>query len=116
MSFLTNMSFQKIVLMIASVLLVIVLITFGIAFHDNKDNKKFPPVQSQCPDFWEVKQGKDGITLCENVKELGKSNCQREMNFNVMPFIGQSGPCNKRKWANSCEITWDGITNAYGNC
>lgn len=110
------MSFQKIVLMIATILLIIVLVMFGIAFKDNKSAEKFPPVQSQCPDYWEVKKGKDGIPLCENVKELGNSNCQKQMNFIKTPFIGQNGRCNKKKWATTCGVTWDGITNASGVC
>lgn len=110
------MSFQKLVLIIATVLLIIVLIMFGIAFRNNKTQEQYPPVLAQCPDYWEVKKGKDGIPLCKNVKELGNSNCQREMNFIRMPFIGQNGRCNKKKWATTCGVTWDGVTNAFGVC
>jgi hypothetical protein len=38
------------------------------------------------------------------------------MNFVKMPFIGQNGRCNKKKWATACGVTWDGITNAFGIC
>ena len=110
------MSFQKLVLIIATVLLIIVLIMFGIAFRNNKTEEQYPPVLAQCPDYWEVKKAKDGLPLCKNVKELGNSNCQREMNFIRMPFIGQNGRCNKKKWATACGGTWDGVTNAYGVC
>lgn len=110
------MSFQKIVLIIALILLIVVLVMFGVAFSENKKDEKFPPVQGQCPDYWEVTKGKNGIPLCKNVKELGNSNCQREMNFLMTPFIGSEGRCNKNKWARACGLTWDGITNADDVC
>lgn len=110
------MSFQKLVLIIATVLLIVVLIMFGIAFSNNKTQEQYPPVLAECPDYWEVKKGKDGLPLCNNVKEVGNSNCQREMNFIRMPFIGKNGRCNKKKWATACGVTWDGVTNAYGVC
>jgi len=35
------------------------------------------------------------------------------MNFTTSKWIGQRGKCNKYIWANSCGITWDGISNTY---
>ena len=110
------MSFQKIILIIVTILLIVVLVMFGFAFRDNKKDEKFPPVQGQCPDYWEVKKGKNGIPLCNNAKKLGKSNCQQDMNFSITPFIGSEGRCNKKKWARACDITWDGITNGGEVC
>jgi hypothetical protein len=110
------MSFQKIVLIIATILLILVLVMFGLALHNKKDDITFPPVQAQCPDYWEVKRGKDGVALCENVQKLGRENCQKEMDFSKLPFIGSNGACNKQKWSRTCGLTWDGITNASGLC
>jgi len=110
------MSFQKIVLAISAVLLILVLLMFGYALYNKRYEDKFPPVQAECPDYWEVHRGGDGIPMCVNVKELGSANCQKEMDFSKFPFIGSDGRCNKQKWARKCGVTWDGITNASGIC
>lgn len=110
------MSFQKIVLIIATILLIVVLVMFGFALHNNKEEEKYPPVEGQCPDYWKVKRGTDGIPSCVNTKGLGNPNCQKEMNFMKVPFLGSHGRCNKKKWATICKVTWDGVTNATGIC
>ena len=38
------------------------------------------------------------------------------MNFNTGLWTGDDGICNKQKWANSCDLTWDGITNNPNAC
>jgi hypothetical protein len=110
------MSFQNIILIIAIVLLILVLIMFGIAIRNNTQNENYPPVQSECPDYWTVKKGKNGMSICVNEKHLGDANCQKEMSFDKGSFVGPQGLCNKQKWAKSCKITWDGITNSTGLC
>lgn len=37
------------------------------------------------------------------------------MNFNQAPYTGGQGTCNKYKWAQGCNITWDGITSGVPN-
>ena len=110
------MSFQKIILIIATCLLIIVLVMFGYALHNNKQEDKYPPVEGECPDYWKVRKGSDGIPMCVNSKNLGDPNCVKEMNFKTGPFLGSNGKCNKKKWATVCKVTWDGITNATGIC
>jgi len=105
------MSFQKIILLIATILLIVVLIVFGLTIKNSNNNVKYPPVSSQCPDYWKASKGKNGISMCENVKKLGDSKCQTEMNFSVKPYTGTHGICTKKKWATRCGITWDGVTN-----
>lgn len=110
------MSFQKIVAIIAVVLLIIVLVMFGIAIHNKKEDDQYPPVTAECPDYWDVTKDSDGTTKCVNTKELGSKNCARTMDFTTVNFLGPNGKCAKQKWANSCQVTWDGITNANGLC
>ena len=38
------------------------------------------------------------------------------MDFSVYPYSGADGLCNKKKWAKTCELTWDGITNNKSIC
>ena len=108
------MSFQKVVIIIAIILLILALIFFGISIRNNKYTMKFPPVQSQCPDYWEAQENSTGDQVCFNKKNLGNSNCAKTMNFNHNPWIGTDGACNKKKWAENCNIVWDGITNLNG--
>jgi hypothetical protein len=51
-----------------------------------------------------------------NVKNLGSQSCAKSIDFSVSPWIGNSGQCNKYKWAKECDITWDGITNNAKVC
>lgn len=37
------------------------------------------------------------------------------MNFNQAPYTGNQGTCNKYKWAQGCNTTWDGITSGVPN-
>ena len=111
------MNFQKIILIIASILLILALIIFGISIYNQKYNTKFPPVVAQCPDYWESKQGNSkNSTVCENVKNLGNPNCEKTINFSTPIYSGSQGLCKKKQWANMCNLTWDGITNSSVQC
>jgi hypothetical protein len=37
------------------------------------------------------------------------------MDFTKAPYIGAASTCAKYKWANSCNVTWDGITSGVTN-
>ena len=109
------MTFQKTVVVIALVMLVLVLVVIGYALYTSKTNDGFPPVLGDCPDYWIANN--DGTNnLCLNVKNLGRNECAKTMNFNVFPWLGNDGLCNKSKWARSCDLTWDGITNNTDTC
>ena len=109
------MSFQKTVLTIGSILLVLILLFTGYILYRNKYTGEFPPVISECPDYW-VSQIESGQNICSNVKNLGKASCSKKMNFNRPPWNGSDSVCYKSKWARSCDLTWDGITNSNVDC
>jgi hypothetical protein len=108
------MNFQRIVLTIAIVLLVISLIFIGLSINGSKKNRKFPPVVANCPDYFDDK-GTNSKSLCKNTKSLGICS-DKIPDFNTSEYIGQNGMCNKKKWAKSCNVTWDGITNNLNAC
>lgn len=109
------MNFQKIILTISIVLLIVALIVFGSMLYSDK--KVFPPTQAQCPDYWMDMSGGIGTGgYCINTKNLGKGGCSNKMNFNTGLWTGDDGICNKQKWANACDLTWDGITNNPNAC
>jgi hypothetical protein len=109
-------SFQKSVLIIAVVLLIIALILFLVLMVQS--SKNYPPLVANCPDYWIDLSGgvsSDG-SACYNVKNLGKSQCKKQMDFTDDFWTGDNEGCNKQNWAKACDLTWDGITNNQNAC
>ena len=110
--------FQKSVLTIAVIILVLALVFMGLILS-NKSAEQWPPVLSDCPDWWVI-DGSGNTSTCTNVKDLGV--CQANsgdkhlvMDFNSPIFAGDNGACNKYKWANKCKVSWDGINYGVEN-
>ncbi len=99
--------------------MIIALVLIGIALSKNSTSIAWPPMVPQCPDFWSI-DGSGNNATCINVKDLGTfvpSTGQRHqtMNFNTDTFTGSQGACNKYTWANSYNLSWDGITYGVSN-
>jgi len=112
------MNFQKIVLTIATVLLIIILVVIGVSLSKASQKDNWPPVIGECPDFWIDMSGNG--EACFNSHSLGRCNIPSEgnpntKNFNESPFIGNDGLCNKYNWAKTCKVTWDGINSGVKN-
>ena len=111
--------FQKLVLYSAIVILIIVLVVIGVTLSNSSNNVVWPPMVPQCPDFWVI-DGSGSNTTCINTKDLGVcppsyGKRHQVMNFNDSAFTGSTGTCNKYNWANTCKVTWDGITYGVNN-
>ena len=92
------MSFQKSVLMVSVVLLIICLIMIGIAMYNNKYDSDYPPIVADCPDYWiEKPSDMPDDTKCYNVQNLGKSECEKSKDFSGSLWSGTEGTCNKYK-------------------
>jgi hypothetical protein len=112
------MSFQKVVLTVATVALIIILVVIGVALSKASYEESWPPVVGDCPDYWVDMSGNG--EACFNSHSLGRCNIPEKgkdntMNFNQSPFTDSNGTCSKYKWANSCNVTWDGITSGVQN-
>jgi len=107
-------AFQKTVLMVAIVFLIISLIFIGHSLYNNKQNATYPPVVADCPDYWLDMSSGDG-KRCVNAKNLGTCD-KKEMNFSSSFWTNSDGLCHKYKWAKSCNLAWDGVTNATNPC
>ena len=112
------MSFQKIVLIIAVILLILTLVIIGVALHNAKSDESWPPLTGDCPDYWVDLAGTG--EKCVNTHSLGTCNIPTKgdpnaMNFSVAPFKGNKGTCAKYTWAKGCDVTWDGITSGVSN-
>jgi len=107
-------SFERTVIIIAGVLLVIALFMVAKAIKKTS-TKNWPPVVGECPDFWVDLSGNG--EKCLNAHSIGKCNLpttmdKNTMNFNVAPFNSDSGDCSKYNWAVACGTEWGGITYA----
>jgi len=109
-------SFQKNVLIIALVILIVTLLFIGITIKQSK-NEQWPPVIGDCPDYWIDLSGNGG--QCVNVKDLGTcknaSSGHSTMDFTSPMFSGSNGLCSKYNWATNCGVSWDGITYGVSN-
>lgn len=105
------MAFNIIVANIALLILIVTLAFTGYAMYKGKKEIFYNDVViGECPDYWNMEKERNN-NVCVNVKNLGKSTCSRKMNFFVPPWTSNDGVCQKYKWANNCDLTWDGITN-----
>ncbi len=116
------MIFQKMVLTMATILLIVILIIIGIALSKASVSEIWPPIIGECPDYWIDMSGNG--EACFNSHSLGRcnipsdpkaNNMKETMNFNQSPFTGDNGQCAKYNWANTCKVTWDGITSGVKN-
>jgi hypothetical protein len=112
------MSFQKIVLTIAVILLIISLIVIAVSLGQAKQNEQWPPLVGDCPDYWVDLSGNGA--KCVNTHSLGKCNIPTQgqdnsMDFTGSLFTGSNGTCAKYGWATGCNVTWDGITSGISN-
>jgi hypothetical protein len=103
--------FQKKVVYVFGILIVVILSFVTVVVYNNRniltgENKI---KGTNCPDYWNDYSNGDG-SKCINTKHLGTCDVE-EMNFSLSKWTGDDGNCHKLKWARTCDLTWDGITN-----
>lgn len=99
------MSFQEIVLIIATIILIIFLVILAIILAKSKNNLMFPPELGSCPDYFKITE-QNGEHICKNTKGLGNGMAGCDMHN----FSGYTIK-DKKDWSKGCGVTWDGITN-----
>jgi len=103
-------SFQHIVMIVATTILIVSLCFIGLALYRQKYKSDYPPIIANCPDYWIDSSGNGAACKPDSNNPIG--SCTNTMNFTLPSYAGQAtGVCNKKKWAASCNLTWDGITN-----
>ena len=123
-------SFNKTVLIVACVLLILGLILIGVFISKNIEKAAYPPVVGDCPDYWDVSYNSDNIKTCTS-NSINTSTGTTRTPFNGTTASCQSYPvsnftnagtsvddiiCAKYTWAKECNIHWDGITNNSQAC
>lgn len=99
------MSFKKTTIIISVIILALILFFIGIMISRTQANKVWPPMVSECPDYFDVV----GLEKCNNSKNLG--SCSGVTDFSGPEWQGSSGLLKKKDWAKKCGVVWDGITN-----
>lgn len=114
--------FNKIVLYTAVIILSISLITLGIFLSKSMFEDSYPPIISDCPDYWDVSYNSNNDIICKNTSTInegrGDAACT---NYPVTEFESSGSDkysviCEKYKWAKRCNLAWDGITNNNKAC
>jgi hypothetical protein len=114
------MGFNSVVLTIAIAILVICLILIGWGIYESVygSEAKWPPISSNCPDYWISKSSfvggnkKDRVNHCINNLKLGLGSagsgnpkCDKFIQDNVKTN------CEKLAFSRVCGVNWDGITD-----
>ena len=116
-------SFYTIVVAIAVVILILVLAFLGWTMSKQKETDTFPKLQTTCPDFWGIADGKCTRPVANQVNYGNKDDVtpglpggvfvNNQFDFtNAGWSAGGNAVCAKKKWANSHGINWDTVTNA----
>ena len=101
-------NFQKIVLIIAIILLILALAFIGTAISNEKNIHDFPPIIAECPDYWmhDVVENK-----CINDRELGKEIDGVKLKEFTINDPNLASMCKKKRGMVEYNLSWDGITN-----
>lgn len=109
--------FNKIVLIIACIILIISLIVIGYSLKLAMSQDKFPAIISDCPDYWDISLNSKCINnlhvngnLTPGCKEVNLEE------FTTNGLTDYSVICRKKNWAKGCKITWSGVTNNVKAC
>ena len=102
--------FYVIVMTTVVVLLIVTLTYIGVYLvNDEDETTTFPPVETQCPDYWEANdEGK-----CVVPQTINKGGLVAGTAMNLKEDYKTI--CDKKNWANLNGISWDGVSN-YNKC
>ena len=126
-------SFYIIVLSIFAVFLILILTIVGTLLSSGNSSQLYPPVISQCPDYWDVSGNlcinnidSKGISIVNGISNpltvynanpaiYADSSCNINPSNAVWLSNGLTPTCNQKNWANGLNIMWDGVSN-YNSC
>lgn len=124
--------FNTLVLNIAIIILILSLVVVGIILYFSIQNSTFPPFDTQCPTYYKLDPS--GVECRFDTTTYGSSSGRTNYpslavppsntNCNPVPvstFYGNGYSrdeilCSKNRWAKSCGVFWDGVTNNQDAC
>ena len=112
------MNFYKIIIILALIVLICMLAFVGYQLELTSQNYYFPPHLSNCPDFYTNQDGTCVPTYVITKNDVASCTSNRfdEEKYNNPGMGPSSGICEKKKWAQTCGVNWDGITNNPAVC
>jgi hypothetical protein len=113
------MGFYKSLLIGTIVSLIITLAIMGVILGNSAKNQSFPSEYGMCPDYYTI-DSQNTCKINSNIYSNVTVDCMNK-NFDDAKYnVGGTGPisglCEKKKWANTCGVSWDGITNNSNIC
>ena len=113
------MDFYTTVFIAFIILLIVTLAIVSTILSNMNKKQKFPSNISTCPDYYSLNE--QGICLQNDAIFNNSSNeCRmfspEKAKYNVKGTGSESGMCKKKQWANTCGVSWDGITNDMNIC
>jgi hypothetical protein len=113
------MIFYKNIFISAILSAIILLVIIAVVMYYTKKKQIFPPTISSCPDYYNINDNGECVNG-ETWTLTDESKCNF-INFETEEYTIQgtgptSGICLKKRWADGCGISWDGITNNYSIC
>ena len=113
------MVFYKSLLIGTLVSLIIVLAIMGVIMSNSSKKTTFPAEYGMCPDYYTI-NSENVCRINSDIYSSVNADCMNK-SFNDSKFkVGGTGPvsglCKKKEWANTCGVSWDGITNNSDIC
>tara|TARA_B100001142_G_C14348069_1_gene660843 strand:+ start:6832 stop:7191 length:360 start_codon:yes stop_codon:yes gene_type:complete len=113
-------AFQNNVVRIATIVFIAFMALVSLMLLLAKENQQFPPMYPTCPDYYDLKS--ENGPKCEvkfpGMISASSSGGEPEMPCNKLDLTNEAYKGwetqqlkNKRKWAEACGVTWDGVTN-----
>lgn len=96
--------FQRTVLIVAVVMLIISLIALGTLMRSATQDVQWPPQTSTCPDYWS--ETSPGQCLSIHNQNVGESSGHLSI-----ASTGLATPQQRCEWAMKNKVVWDGITD-----
>ena len=98
--------FQRTVLIVAAVMLVISLVVLATLIRSASQDVKWPPQSATCPDYW----SETAANVCNSIngQNIGGSS-GKDL---TVGGKGLATPQQKCDWAMKNKVMWDGITDA----
>ena len=137
------MYYYLIVVLIAIIFFVLMVVYLNYNINKSLTSTVYPPVENSCPDFWlqnksnqcvvpniTIPDGNYGTFFSDSTPLTTKvtqspvthgfvtTDGVYSIDFKNSGWgtLGANSLCNKKKWASTYGITWDGITNYNGIC
>jgi hypothetical protein len=106
------MGFKRTIVLI-SVFLFAMMLVFMVFFMSRSDgNVVYPPVISNCPDYWDHDEVANTCNNTFGMKKDAEPETVAVPDKKLDDFLsGTGGKCMRRDWAQENGVTWDGITN-----